>query len=70
MKPDAPRTIDAATLYQLDEAKARLGVAKAAWRTMVKQGLPVVRIGRRGYVVGADVIAFLRKQGQSEDAGQ
>ena len=59
MQATSPRLIESDAVYQLDEIKDRLGVRKAAWRTMLRQGLPVIRIGRRGYVKGADAIAFL-----------
>lgn len=54
-----PRMIEADAMYQLSEFKERLGVKKAAWSKLLRQGLPVIRIGRRGYVRGSDAMEFM-----------
>ena len=54
-----PGVVDAHAIYTLEEIRARLGLGKQAWRTARRQGLPVRRVGRRGYVRGSDVIDWL-----------
>ncbi|MEI6257957.1 MAG: hypothetical protein WCQ77_15085 [Planctomycetota bacterium] len=49
------------TLYRLDEAKARMGWRDAAFRAAVRVGLRVFRSGKRIYVLGSDLIAFVTK---------
>ena len=51
-----PGEITAAALYTLSEINRRLGLGKKALREARRQGLVVKRIGRRGYVRGADLI--------------
>lgn len=55
--------ISADELYTLEEIKARLGLGLAALRTARRRGLPVRKIGRRGYVLGRDLIAYLEREG-------
>jgi hypothetical protein len=49
-------------LYRLDQVKRRLGLGEAAWREMVKRGLPYIRVGKRVYLVGEEVIEFLKRE--------
>jgi Helix-turn-helix domain len=53
--------IDANSLYTLSEISRRLGLGKAALRTARRQGLVVRRIGRRSYILGADLIAWFKQ---------
>lgn len=46
-------------LYTLVEVRRRLGVSQAGLRVMRRSGLRVARFGKRGYVLGRDVIAFI-----------
>ena len=57
--------ISADQLYTLEEIRARLGLGLAALRTARRQGLKVRRIGRRGYVLGRDVMAYVERAGAS-----
>jgi dienelactone hydrolase len=58
-----PGEIRADSLYTLDEARQRTGLGQAALRTARRNGLKVKRIGRRGYVFGADLIEYFRNIG-------
>lgn len=58
--------IDPNAMYRADEAKARAGWGKDAFASARRKGLPVHRCGKRVYVVGADLIAFIT----SEKGGQ
>lgn len=49
-------------VYRLDELKARLGWRDAAFREAVRAGLKTHRSGKRLYVLGADLIAFITKK--------
>jgi hypothetical protein len=48
-------------IYRLDEVKARLGWRDAAFRAAVRAGLKTHRSGKRLYVLGSDLIAFITK---------
>jgi len=50
-------------IYRLDEAKARMGWKASAFRAAVRAGLRVYRSGKRIYVLGTDLIAFVTKGG-------
>lgn len=49
------------SLYTLAELKLRLGLGVHAMRTARRHGLRVRRIGRRGYVLGRDLIEYVEK---------
>jgi hypothetical protein len=53
--------IAADSIYTLDEVNDRLGLGKSALRTARREGLIVKRIGRRGFVLGRDLIAWFEK---------
>lgn len=59
--PTAPAagSIDPEALYRLDEVKARMGWRDAAFRAAVRAGLATHRSGKRLYVLGSDLIAFV-----------
>jgi hypothetical protein len=57
--------IIADAIYTLDEVDARLGLGKSALRTARRQGLTVKRIGRRGYVLGRDVIEWFERSAKT-----
>lgn len=48
-------------LYRLDEVKARMGWRDAAFRAAVRAGLKIYRSGKRTYVLGTDLVAFVTK---------
>ena len=58
-RPDAPGHITGDALYTLDEIRERLRLGDHAMRQARRAGLKVRRIGRRGYVLGSDVIEFI-----------
>lgn len=51
-------------MLPLDTVKSRLGLGKAAIRTARANGLLVRRIGRRSFVLGADLLAYTKKRGR------
>ena len=56
-----PGAIIPDAIYRLDEVKARMGWRHAAFRAAVRAGLRVYRSGKRIYVLGTDLIAFVTK---------
>ena len=48
-------------IYRLDELKARMGWRDAAFRAAVRAGLKIYRSGKRTYVLGTDLVAFVTK---------
>lgn len=50
-------------LYRADELKARMGWKDAAFRAACRKGLKVYRVGKRAFVVGSDIIAFVTTNG-------
>jgi hypothetical protein len=55
-----PGQIDTHSCYTLAELSKRLRLSKGALRTARRAGLKVRRIGTRSYILGEDVIEFLR----------
>jgi len=55
----SPGVIRADELYRLDELQARLQAGEWAIRQARRKGLRMYKIGKRKYVKGADVLAFL-----------
>jgi len=48
-------------IYRLDELQARLGWRGAAFRAAVRAGLKTHRSGKRVFVLGSDVVAFITR---------
>jgi hypothetical protein len=63
-----PEVIEPGRLYSTAEARARLRLGPIAWRTLVRSGLRVVRLGRGSYVFADDLLAAVRRQQDQEDA--
>lgn len=57
----APGAIVPDAIYRLDELKARMGWRDAAFRAAVRAGLKIYRSGKRTYVLGTDLVAFVTK---------
>jgi len=53
-------------LYHIDEARRRLGWGKGALRAARRKGLEIRYAGRRGYVLGRDIIEYIRKHGTTD----
>jgi len=60
-----PGAIVSNAIYRADEAKARMGWKDAAFRAACRRGLKVHRVGKRAYVTGADLAAFITKGGSA-----
>lgn len=58
---NAPGAIVPEAIYRLDELKVRMGWRDAAFRAAVRAGLKAYRSGKRTYVLGTDLIAFVTK---------
>lgn len=58
MSIDAPGVIEPGVFYLADEARRRLKVGEWGWRKMRRAGLKVVRLGKRSYVFGDDLLSF------------
>lgn len=58
--------IVADALYTLAEIESRLGLGVAAMRQARRKGLVVRRIGKRGFVLGRDLIEYVAKCGAAE----
>ena len=60
-EPRATGAIVPDALYRLDDVKARMGWRDAAFRAAVRAGLKTHRSGKRLYVLGSDLIAFVTR---------
>ena len=67
---DRPQSISGTILpsvvYRADEAKARLGWRDAAFRAACRNGLRVHRVGKRVYIAGSDLVAFITRGGRPD----
>lgn len=61
-----PGSIAPDAIYRADEAKARMGWRDAAFRAACRNGLRVHRVGKRAYVAGADLAAFITRGGADQ----
>jgi hypothetical protein len=62
MQP-SPGVIVPDALYRIDELRARMGWPASSYRAACRRGLRVQRSGKRAYVLGSDVIAFVQQDG-------
>jgi hypothetical protein len=53
-------------IYRLDELKERMGWRDAAYRAARRKGLKVYRVGKRTYVSGEDLFAYITMGGPHE----
>ena len=58
---DAPGLVTSDALYTLAEVQARLKLGQSAMRQARRAGLKVRKIGRRRYVLGRDLIAYVER---------
>jgi hypothetical protein len=58
-----PGVIFSDALYRADEAKVRMGWRDAGFRSACRNGLRIFRVGKRAYVLGADLASFVVKTG-------
>lgn len=61
-----PGLITADALYRADELKARMGWRNAAFHAACRKGLRTHRVGKRVFIAGADVLAFVQREGGGE----
>ena len=59
---EAVRTVREDEIIPLPELARRLGLGQAAMRAARRQGLKVRRIGRRKFILGKDLVAFLESR--------
>ena len=57
-------SIDPTRLYRSDEAMLRMGWRPSGWRAARRAGLKFSRYGKRAFVMGADLIAFIHEHGE------
>jgi hypothetical protein len=60
---DVSGTIVPDALYRIDEIAARMGWGDHALRAARRRGLKVLKSGKRCYVIGSDLLDFVRKGG-------
>jgi len=53
--------INANEMYTLTQIKLRLGLTASAMRNLRRLGFPLIRIGKRAYASGKNVIAFFER---------
>lgn len=63
---DHSGVIEPHILYRLEEAKQRLGWGAHSMRQARRNGLKVRYAGRRGYLLGRDVIEYIERTGRDE----
>ena len=56
-----PGSVVAEAIYTLPEIKARLDWSDSALREARRNGLPIHRVGKRGFISGSELIAFVTK---------
>jgi len=57
---DFPGVISIHEIYTLREAKGRLGWSESAFREAKRRGLVVVASGKRRYLTGTAILAYLQ----------
>jgi hypothetical protein len=60
-KAETPGTIEPGVLYSLDEAKQRTRMSNHAFRSARQNGLRVLYVGRRAFVMGDDIISHIQE---------
>lgn len=55
-------TIRAGEAYSKGELLLRFGISQKFWDQMLDDGLPYVQVGKGRWVIGDDVLAYLRRK--------
>jgi hypothetical protein len=63
----SPGEVHPEVLYRVDEIKARMGWRDSSLRAARRRGLVVRRDGKRAYVLGEDVIAYIKRNDSRTD---
>jgi hypothetical protein len=58
-----PGEVHPEVLYRADELKARMGWTDSSMRAARRRGLVVRREGKRAYLLGKDVIDYIKRDG-------
>ena len=66
MNQEQAGVIQADCVYTLDEIRRRLRLGNWALRQAQRNGLPVRRVGRRGFVLGRDLIQYIASANSPE----
>ena len=56
--------IRADAAYHISEINKRFGIGEWSLRKMRRNGLPVRRCGRKSWVLGRDLLAYIESQGK------
>ncbi len=64
---DTPQVIEPGRLYAKAEVSQRLRLGPKSWQSLVRSGLPVIRIGKGSFVFADDLLAAIRQQ---QEGGQ
>jgi hypothetical protein len=64
VRPEVPGQVSENEVYTLEELQQRLKLGQHALRMARRAGLKVRRIGRRGYVLGRDIMQFIESIGK------
>jgi hypothetical protein len=67
---EPPGLASTSDIYTLEEVKRRLKLGDWALRQARRAGLKTHRIGRRTYIKGADLLAFLDRQAKPSPRGK
>jgi hypothetical protein len=62
VSPQSPGEVRSGVLYRADELKERMGWSDSAFRSARRRGLKVCRDGKRAYILGEDVIAYMKSK--------
>jgi len=62
LRPYTPGEVHPCVLYRADELKARMGWSDSALRSARRRGLKVRRDGKRAYILGEDVISYMKSK--------
>jgi len=62
LRPHTPGEVHHSALYRVDELKARMGWSDSALRSARRRGLKVRRDGKRAYILGEDVISYMKSK--------
>lgn len=67
LSPTPPGEIRPGGLLTAKEARNRLGLGDWAWRTLRREGLPVLYRGNKAFVMADHVIDFFRRMAEGDD---
>ena len=61
-QPSSPGVIEPGRLYLAADVRSRLRIGDWSWRRMRREGLEVIYVGQRAFILGDDLLDYFKRK--------